>query len=108
MTYAIVVQVRTLDRMIELAQRLASLGPATSGAPATAAGGTGATSPSALQPALAAGPGAALATAQTLDGGRAAMGAEMARLGNRVRNGGIFLTIMVFVIVSLMAGKPTL
>jgi hypothetical protein len=33
---------------------------------------------------------------------------EMAALGVRARNGGFFLMAMVFIIVSLMAGKPTL
>jgi hypothetical protein len=32
----------------------------------------------------------------------------MARLGARVRNGGMFLALMVFLIVSLMAGKPAI
>jgi hypothetical protein len=32
----------------------------------------------------------------------------MAALGARARNGGLFLTLIVIVIVSLMAGKPTI
>jgi hypothetical protein len=32
----------------------------------------------------------------------------MAALGARARNGGLFLTVMVIVIVSLMAGKPAI
>jgi uncharacterized membrane protein len=108
MTYAIVVQVRTLNRMIEIAQTMASASGAPAGAPAAAAGGTSVATPPALNPALAAGPGAALATAATMDAGRVAMAAELKRLGARVRNGGIFLVVMIFAIVSLMAGKPTL
>jgi uncharacterized membrane protein len=92
-TYAVFVQVRTIDRMIELAEGMA---------------GVRRPEPGAMQPSFAAGPGAALATAETMDAGRAAAGAEMARLGARVRNGGILLTILIFAIVSLMAGKPTL
>jgi hypothetical protein len=88
MTYAIAVQVRTVDRMIEIAGQMVAGGPV-----------------------LAAGPGAELArpAASMVAGARyASPGAEMAALGARVRNGGIFLTIMVVVIVSLMAGKPTI
>ncbi len=108
MTYAIVVQVRSLDRMIEIAQTMASASRAASPAPTSSAGGSVVASPPAASPAFAAGPGAALATPATMDAGRAALGAEMQRLGARVRNGGIFLALMIFVIVSLMAGKPTL
>ena len=108
MAYAIVVQVRTLERMIEIAQTMASASGAPASAPASSAGRAGVASPPALGPALAAGPGAALATATTMESGRAALGAEMQRLGARVRNGGILLTILIFVIVSLMAGKPSL
>jgi hypothetical protein len=101
MTYALAVQVRTVDRMIEIASHMAAGGPI-----------------------LAAGPGAELATAATLSQGGATAVAqkaapvgvskyanprlEMAALGVRARNGGFFLMAMVFVIVSLMAGKPTL
>ena len=102
MTYAFAVQVRVVDRMIEIAGHMAAAGPV-----------------------LAAGPGAALATAATLAqvaatpsataqaipvgvSKYASPGMEMAALGVRARNGGFFLMAMVFIIVSLMAGKPTL
>ncbi len=84
--FAILIQVRTVDRMIELATELA-------------AGRT----------ALAAGPGAALATAATMRvAGAPDPAAQMAALGARAARGGIFLTILVVLIVSLMAGKPTI
>ncbi len=84
--FAILIQLRTVDRMIELATELA-----------------------AGRPVLAAGPGAALATsADVRFAGAANPAAEMAALGVRARNGGIFLAIMVVVIVSLMAGKPAI
>jgi hypothetical protein len=84
--FAVLIQLRTIDRMIELATGMAAAGPA-----------------------LAAGPGAELATpaAGSLRGA-ANPAAEMAALGVRARNGGIFLAVMVVVIVSLMAGKPTI
>jgi hypothetical protein len=102
MTYAIGVQVRVVERMIEIAGHMAASGPV-----------------------LAAGPGAALATAQTLGYGAtvptvvpqaaqvrtskyANPGQEMAALGVRARNGGFLLMAMVIVIVSLMAGKPAI
>jgi uncharacterized membrane protein len=83
--FAILIQLRTIDRMIELATGMA-------------AGSV-----------LAAGPGAALAIAseRTLHG-PSNPAAEMAALGARARNGGIFLAVMVVVIVSLMAGKPAI
>jgi uncharacterized membrane protein len=84
--FAIGVQMRTVDRMIALAGRLAAAGPV-----------------------LAAGPGAALARPLEGEGSRdSGPAAQMAALGVRARNGGIFLTVMVIVIVSLMAGKPTI
>ncbi|HEX7496413.1 MAG TPA: DUF2269 family protein [Candidatus Limnocylindrales bacterium] len=85
-TFAILIQLRTIDRMIELATGMAAAGPV-----------------------LAAGPGAALAIAseRTLHG-PSSPAAEMAALGARARNGGIFLAVMVVVIVSLMAGKPAI
>jgi hypothetical protein len=84
--FAILIQLRTIDRMIELATGMAAAGPV-----------------------LAAGPGAELATpaARSLSGAPNAA-AEMAALGARARNGGIFLVAMVVVIVSLMAGKPAI
>jgi uncharacterized membrane protein len=84
-TYAILVQVRTIDRMIELATGMAA------------------------GPVLAAGPGAALAIPSERSlRGASDPAAEMAALGARARNGGIFLAVMVVVIVSLMAGKPAI
>jgi hypothetical protein len=85
-SFAVLIQVRTVDRMIELATELA-----------------------AGRPALAAGPGAALATAATMRAaGRPDPAAEMASLGARAARGGILLTILVVLIVSLMAGKPAI
>ncbi len=96
MAYALAVQLRTIDRMIEIAGQLASGGPM-----------------------LATGPGAELArpgfggmgSAQAVDAPAsryASPGAEMAALGARARNGGLFLLVLVIVIVSLMAGKPAI
>jgi hypothetical protein len=87
---------------------MASASGAAALTPSPVAGGSGVASPSAFSPALASGPGAALATAHTMGSERAAMAAEMKRLGARVRNGGILLTLLIVVIVSLMAGKPTI
>ena len=91
MAYAILVQIRVVDRMIEIAGQMAAGGAV-----------------------LAAGPGAELArpvavSRPTDSSGRyASPGAEMAALGAKARNGGLFLTVMVIVIVSLMAGKPAI
>jgi uncharacterized membrane protein len=100
MTYALGVQIRVVDRMIEIATGLAAAGPA-----------------------LAAGPGAALARPETMATGVAAPrvatpfaaesryanpGAELEALGVRARNGGILLMLIVVIIVSLMAGKPAI
>jgi Predicted integral membrane protein (DUF2269) len=85
-TFAILIQLRTIDRMIELATGMAAAGPV-----------------------LAAGPGAALATPPERSlRGAANPAAEMAALGSRAQKGGIFLVVMVIVIVSLMSGKPTI
>ena len=85
-SFALGVQMRTVNRMIELASSLTAAGPA-----------------------LAAGPGAALARPIARDGAPdLSPAAQMAALAVRARNGGIFLTVMVVVIVSLMAGKPTI
>jgi len=97
-TFAILIQVRTVDRMIEIAGQMA-----------------------AGRPVLAAGPGAALArpdigavgasdrTAEPKTASKyASPAAEIAALGARARNGGILLTVLVVVIVSLMAGKPAI
>jgi uncharacterized membrane protein len=92
MTYALGVQIRVVDRMIEIAGQMAAGGPV-----------------------LAAGPGAELARPEASASATshaaskyASPGAEMAALGARARNGGMFLTLIVIVIVSLMAGKPTI
>lgn len=84
--FAVGIQVRTIDRMIEVAERMAAAGPV-----------------------FAAGPGAALARPATVGArGNTNPADELAALGIRVRNGGFFLMLMVVVIVSLMAGKPTI
>jgi hypothetical protein len=86
MTYAIVVQLRSVGRMIELGTQLA-----------------------AMRPSMPGGPGAALADPVALLADKTESPvAEMARLGVRVRNGGLFLAVMVVIIVSLMAGKPAI
>lgn len=85
-SFAIGVQRGTVNRMIELAGRLAAAGPV-----------------------LVEGPGAALARPIAGAGSReVGPAAQMAALGIRARNGGFFLTLMVIVIVSLMAGKPAI
>jgi uncharacterized membrane protein len=88
-TFSIRIQLRTVDRMVEIA--------------------TGMT---ASRTVLAAGPGAELAmpvaAARTGPAGPASPAAEMAALGARAQKGGIFLAIMVVLIVSLMAGKPAI
>lgn len=97
-SFAIAIQMRTVDRMIEVASRMTAGGPV-----------------------LAAGPGAELARSSagtmTAPASRAisdsapryaSPGAELAALGARARNGGIFLLLLVVLIVSLMAGKPTI
>lgn len=84
--FAILIQVRTVDRMIELATGMA-----------------------AARSVLAAGPGAALAMPVARTGGPNGYPAtEMAVLASRAARAGIFLMILVVAIVSLMAGKPTI
>jgi hypothetical protein len=85
-TFSIRIQLRTVDRMVEIA--------------------TGMT---ASRTVLAAGPGAELAMppATTL-AGSSSPAAEMAALGARAQKGSIFLAILVVLIVSLMAGKPAI
>jgi Predicted integral membrane protein (DUF2269) len=97
MTYALAVQVRTVDRMIEIASHLAPAGAAFAAGP-----GAALARPETIAPAAAAATTAAVAPRL------ASPMAEMAALGVRARNGGFFLMAMVFIIVSLMAGKPTL
>ena len=94
MAYALGVQVRTVDRMIEIASHMTAGGP-------TLAAGPGA---ELARPGLVATPGAVVLRAPTY----ANPGAEMAALGARARNGGFFLMAIVFVIVSLMSGKPAI
>jgi Predicted integral membrane protein (DUF2269) len=83
--FAVGIQLRTIERMIEVAGRMVGAGPA-----------------------LAAGPGAALARLETAARGYEAPVDELAALAIRARNGGLFLLVLVVVIVSLMAGKPTI
>jgi hypothetical protein len=83
--FAVGIQLRTIERMIEVAGRMAGAGPV-----------------------LAAGPGAALARPETAARGYATPVDELAVLAIRARNGGLFLLVLVVVIVSLMAGKPTI
>ena len=54
-----------------------------------------------------AGPGAQLATPPAGGPPPGSLPAQMAALGVRARNGGIFLSLMIVAIVTLMASKPT-
>lgn len=84
--FALGIQVRTIERMIELAERMTAAGPV-----------------------FAAGPGADLARPATVGAREHSNPAdELVALGTRARNGGIFLMVLIVVIVSLMAGKPTI
>ena len=101
--YAILFQMRALNRMIELATGMV----AGMAAPAAATPATG--------PVLAEGPGAALALDAAAPMAAERTGrlgldpaAEMKMLGDRVARGGIFLTVLIVIIVSLMAGKPAI
>jgi hypothetical protein len=96
------VQLQTVDRMLEVARAMAA-GVAT-GAVAGAAGFGASPMPANLV--MTAGPGAQLATAPAGGPPRGNLGAEMAALGARARNGGIFLSLLVVAIVTLMASKP--
>lgn len=96
MSYALGVQVRTVDRMIEIATHMTAGGPAMAAGPGAELARPGVAAPAA--------PGAVAAPAPRY----ASPGAEMAALGIRARNGGFFLMAMVFIIVSLMAGKPAI
>jgi hypothetical protein len=102
--FAFAVQLRTLARMIEIAAGLAARqGQASSATPGTSSASSSLPAP------LPAGPGAASATPETLAaGGEVPPAVELARLGARVRNGGILLMLLVVTIVSLMAGKPAI
>lgn len=97
MSYALGVQVRTVDRMIEIASHMAAAGPVLAAGPGAELARPGV----AATPAA---PGAVAVRAPKY----ANPGAEMAALGARARNGGFFLMAMIFVIVSLMAGKPAI
>jgi uncharacterized membrane protein len=100
--FAFAVQLQTVDRMLEVARAMAA-GVAT-GAVAGAAGFGASPMPANLV--MTAGPGAQLATAPAGGPPRGNLGAEMAALGARARNGGIFLSLLVVAIVTLMASKP--
>jgi uncharacterized membrane protein len=80
--FAVGVQLRTVERMVEVAGQLAR-----AAAPASA---------------MAAGPGAALAASADVPGLRA----EMASLGTRAQQGGVLLSVLIVAIVTLMASKP--
>jgi uncharacterized membrane protein len=94
--YAVTVQRRTVSRMIEIASHMSAGGPALAAGP-----GAELARPVAAAPAA---PDAVAAKASRY----ANPGAEMAALGVRARNGGFFLMAMIFIIVSLMAGKPAI
>ena len=95
MAYALGVQVRVIDRMIEIASHMTAAGPVLAAGPGAELARPGVVATPAT-------PGAVAVLASRY----ANPGAEMAALGVRARNGGIFLMALVFVIVSLMAGKP--
>jgi uncharacterized membrane protein len=105
--FAFAVQLRTVELMLEVAGKLAagapSTGPAAAPAPAGFAGGA----PQMSLGVVGAGPGAQLATPPAGGPPPGNLPAQMAALGVRARNGGIFLSLMIVAIVSLMASKPT-
>jgi uncharacterized membrane protein len=84
--FSVLIQVPTVERMIDVATEM-----------------------SGRRPALAAGPGAALAADAETAGtaGEMDLGAQMAALGRRAQAGGMFLSLMIVVIVALMSGKPS-
>src|SRR5450759_1360974 len=104
-TFAFTVQLRTVDRMIETAGRM---GAAAATAGAASAGdrvlGRRGAIPANLV--MNAGPGAQLATPSAAGPPPGSPAAEMAALGVRARNGGMFLSLLVVAIVTLMASKP--
>jgi hypothetical protein len=107
--FAFAVQLRTIDRMIETVGRIAPGGAkASPAAPAPSIGGAfpvGAASiPSSFV--MTAGPGAQLADPPAGGPPPGSPAAEMAALAVRARNGGIFLSLLVIAIVTLMASKP--
>lgn len=91
--FSVLIQLPTIERMIEV------LGAMTSGGAAFAAGPGAALA----RPASAGAAGATIAREGATD-----PRLEMARLGARAQAGGITLTLLVVVIVALMASKPTL
>ncbi len=109
-TFAFTVQLRTVDRMIETAGLMALGGAAANATPEGAAlsgdrvlGRRGAIPANLV---MNAGPGAQLATPSAGGPPPGSPAAEMAALGVRARNGGMFLSLLVVVIVTLMASKP--
>ena len=118
--FAFAIQLRTVELMLEVAGKLAagapSAGAAAAPVPATgavAAGATGAAttgfagrSPQMSLGVVGAGPGAQLATRPAGGPPPGGLPAQMAALGVRARNGGIFLSLMIVAIVTLMASKP--
>ena len=109
-TFAFAVQLRTVDRMIEVAGRMALGRAAANAAPEGAAlSGDRVLGRRGAMPAnlvMNAGPGAQLATPSAGGPPPGSPAAEMAALGVRARNGGMFLSLLVVVIVTLMASKP--
>jgi len=101
--FAFTVQLRTIDRMLDVAGRMAA-GAAT----AVAGAGRGATAAAGIPANLVMpdGPGAQLATPPAGGPPPGSLGAEMVALGIRARNGGIFPSLLVVAIVTLMASKP--
>jgi uncharacterized membrane protein len=103
--FAVGVQLRTVERMVDVAGLLSA--GATAARTQAAASGPAQTAPAQpaparTAPALAAGPGAALARTADMAG----LHAQMARLGARAQRGGILLSLLIVAIVTLMASKP--
>jgi uncharacterized membrane protein len=107
--FAFAVQLQTIDRMIETLGRMAA-GRAKA-SPAAAAPAMGGSIPVAVASipsnlVMTAGPGAQLADPPAGGPPPGSPAAEMAALAVRARNGGIFLSLLVVAIVTLMASKP--
>ena len=118
--FAFAVQLRTVELMLEVAGKLAAGAPSTGPAAAPAPAGAGAAgttfgaapgfaggAPQMSLGVVGAGPGAQLATPPAGGPPPGSLPAQMAALGVRARNGGIFLSLMIVAIVTLMASKPT-
>ncbi len=111
--FAFAVQLRTVERMLEVAGKLAAGAPALGAAPAgaaePAAAGSGAARAlgGAAPELVGAGPGAQLAAPPAGGPPPGSLPAQMAALGVRARNGGFFLSVLIVAIVTLMASKPT-